>query len=333
MRDTESTWLLLLHHLPPKPLYLRAMVLRRLRKLGALPVKNSSYLLPDRPEFVEDLHWLRREIEAQGGAAWVFRTELVAGLDDAAVRDGFSKLHKTAYEELFRAASSLLGRARRLKEKSAPGTRAKLMADWKKLARTAEELDRAAFFGSPRKEEVDSIMTTLRHMLYKPSDSAPPSVDTRHLRSAVWVTRKGVKVDRIATAWLVRRFIGETCKFRFVDPASYMQKAGEIRFDMYEGEFTHQGDKCTFEVVLDTIGGDDAALRAIAEMVHDIDCKDDKFRRPETPGVAMMIDGIAARHDSDAKRLEDGFALFDSLYAQCGAATTKTPRAPSAGKR
>ena len=329
MRDSQSTWLLLLHHLPPRPLYLRAMVLRRLRKLGALPVKNSSYLLPDRPAHVEDLHWLRREIEAQGGAAWVFRTELVAGLDDAAVREGFAGLHKTEYEELFRAASALLGRARRLTEKSAPGTRAKLMADWKKLARTLEELDRAVYFSSPRKEEIDLIMTTLRHILYKPSEAAVPAAETRHLRNAVWVTRRGVKVDRIATAWLVRRFIGESCKFRFVEPASYTHKAGEVRFDMYEGEFTHQGDKCTFEVVLGSIGVNDASLRVIAEMVHDIDCKDDKFRRPETPGLAMMMDGIAARHDSDTKRLEDGFALFDSLYAQ----STKTPRAPSARKR
>jgi len=308
------------------------MVLRRLRKLGALPVKNSSYLLPDRAELVEDLHWLRREIESQGGAAWIFRAGLVAGLDDAAVREGFAALHLTAYEELFRAASALLGRARRLTVKSSPGVRAKLMADWKRLARTSEDLDRAAYFGSPRKEEIDSIMTTLRNLLYKPSGTTP-SHDTLALRSAVWVTRRGVKVDRIATAWLVRRFIGETCKFRFVEPASYTHKAGEVRFDMYEGEFTHEGDKCTFEVVLNTIGVNDAALCAIAEMVHDIDCKDDKFRRPETPGLAMMIDGIAARHDSDAKRLDDGFALFDSLYAQLSAAPTKTPRALSARTR
>jgi len=295
-------------------------------------VRNSSYLLPDRAELVEDLHWLHREIESQGGAAWIFRAGLVAGLDDAAVREGFAALHLTAYEELFRGASALLRRARRLTVRSSPGVRAKLMADWKRLARTSEDLDRAAYFGSPRKEEIDSIMTTLRNLLYKPSGTAP-SRGTLALRNAVWVTRRGVKVDRIATAWLVRRFIGETCKFRFVEPASYTHKAGEVRFDMYEGEFTHQGDKCAFEVVLNTIGVNDAALCAIAEMVHDIDCKDDKFRRPETPGLAMMIDGIAARHDSDAKRLEDGFALFDSLYAQLSAAPTKTPRALSARTR
>jgi hypothetical protein len=130
------------------------------------------------------------------------------------------------------------------------------------------------------------------------------------------VTRQGVKVDRISSSWLVRRFVDPQAEFRFVDPETYTHTDGELRFDMFEGEFTHQGDQCTFEVLLDWTGAGDAALRALAEVIHDIDLKDAKFGRPETAGVAAMIDGLVLRHADDARRLEEGAMLLDALYAR-----------------
>jgi hypothetical protein len=88
-----------------------------------------------------------------------------------------------------------------------------------------------------------------------------------------------------------------------------------VRFDMFEGEFTHEGDRCTFEVLVDRFVCDDAALRAIAEIVHDIDFKDEKFGRAEAAGIARVIRGIGSMNDDDAARVEAGAGLFDGLYA------------------
>jgi len=130
------------------------------------------------------------------------------------------------------------------------------------------------------------------------------------------VTRKGVFVDRIASAWLIRRFIDPDARFRFVDPESYRPMPSELRFDMFEGEFTHEGDRCTFETLLYRFGlENDPALIAIAEVVHDIDLKDGKFAREDAAGIERVIAGIAASNPDDAARLERGYQLFDDLYA------------------
>jgi hypothetical protein len=135
-------------------------------------------------------------------------------------------------------------------------------------------------------------------------------------RGRTWVTRRRVKVDRIASAWLIRRRIDPEARFEFVDPVGYEPHSGEIRFDMYEGEYTHQGDACTFEVLASTFVAADAVIAAIAEIVHDIDYKEPKYGRPETAGVrALLLEGICAAETSDEARLERGFPLLDILYA------------------
>ncbi len=128
------------------------------------------------------------------------------------------------------------------------------------------------------------------------------------------MTRKGVKVDRIATAWLIRRFIDPAARFLFVNENDYVPVTGQIRFDMFEGEFTHEGDLCTFEVLLVHSSRSDAALEAIAQMVHDIDVKDEKYQRPQTSGFAAMITGIAALHPTDEQRIEEGARLLEATY-------------------
>jgi hypothetical protein len=130
----------------------------------------------------------------------------------------------------------------------------------------------------------------------------------------IWVTRRGVHVDRIACAWLIRRFIDPGARFKFVSAKDYDAQPGELRFDMFKAEFTHEGDRCSFEVLLERVGLEEPALRAIAEIVHDIDLKDAKFDRDEAPGVARLITGVATASRSDEERLERGGALFDDLY-------------------
>jgi len=130
-----------------------------------------------------------------------------------------------------------------------------------------------------------------------------------------WVTREKVFVDRIASAWLIRRFIDPKAKFKFVSARGYAPRAGELRFDMFQAEYTHEGDRCTFQTLLDRFPQNDRALEAIGEIVHDIDCKDDMFNRPEKEGVARLLRSIADSAESDAERIERGGAIFDDLYA------------------
>ena len=155
---------------------------------------------------------------------------------------------------------------------------------------------------------------------FEPATSPAPA--------SVWVTRADVFVDRIASAWLIKRFIDPKATFRFVDPRQAARRLeGELRFDMQPAEFTHVGDRCTFEVLLDQFGLDDPALGAIAEVVHDIDYQDEKFGRPETAGVLMMLRGIRESEPDDEPRLERGAALLDVLYAQFTRSQNVTPGA------
>jgi hypothetical protein len=132
------------------------------------------------------------------------------------------------------------------------------------------------------------------------------------------VTREGVQVDRIASAWLIRRFIDPGARFKFVPGTGYSPQPGELRFDMFEGEFTHVGDRCTFEVLLGRARLDDPALKAIGEVIHDIDLKDAKYGREEVAGVRSLINGIAASSSDDEQRLARGSALLDDLYSSFG---------------
>ncbi len=284
-----NSWLLLLHQIPPKPPYFRAKVSRRLAQVGALPIKNSAYLLPDTEDTREDFEWICREIKTEGGAAWLFRAETLAGLSVEQIQASFRHLRDTDYEELLQAAREL---------------------DDAKLLHRFEELKKIDFFEHPSRTKIEALVAERKRVA---SDaSQPPSEFTNR----IWVTRRGVKVDRIGSAWLIRRFIDPQATFRFIDTTKHTHEESEVRFDMYEGEFTHEGNLCTFEVLVarHNLLLRYPALQPLAEMVHDIDLKDDLYRRPETSGLSRMLDGLCARTSDDNKRIEQGGQVFDSLY-------------------
>ncbi len=191
------------------------------------------------------------------------------------------------------------------------------LEDFQWLARAIEEeggeamVCEASFVFGLTDEE---IMGMLQDQSVAPADAAVPAGADRPA-GGTWVTREGVKVDRMASAWLIRRFIDPQARFKFVPPRGYQPEPGELRFDMYRGEYTHEGDRCTFETLVERFGLKDRALRAIAEIVHDIDCKDEKFGRPEAGGIRGLVQGIVAAHAADADRLVRGTALMDDLYA------------------
>jgi len=154
-----------------------------------------------------------------------------------------------------------------------------------------------------------------------------PGGGGRDLVGKVWVTRRDVHVDRIATAWLVRRFIDARARFRFIDPAREQPRPAEIGFDMVGGTFTHEGDRCTFETVLGRLGGRDRALGQVAEIVHDLDLKDGKYGRPEAAGVGQLLAGLYAAEADDEKRLARGAILFDDLHASFASGRPAGPAA------
>jgi hypothetical protein len=297
-------WLLLLHQIPPKPEYFRAKVLRRLGQVGALPLKNSAYVLPNGEDTLEDLEWICQEIEQQGGAAWLFRVEVIAGMSSEQIEDAFRQMHTPEYENLIQQGRALL--------QQTASTPDETLAAYRRLLRRNQQLRRVDFFECPLRQELEQLMSDIERQIH-----AGEARDARTVLPAsgrVWVTRKGVRVDRIASAWLIRRFIDPQAIFRFVDPGAYSHQAEEVRFDMFEGEFTHQGDSCTFEVLIAVNNFSDAALVAVAEMVHDIDLKDDRYQRAETAGLARLIDGLCSQTPTDELRLERGASIFDSLY-------------------
>jgi hypothetical protein len=120
------------------------------------------------------------------------------------------------------------------------------------------------------------------------------------------------------TAWLIRRFIDPEAQFKFVPPRGYEPEPGELRFDMFAAEFTHEGDRCSFEVLLARSGLKEPGLGEIGEIVHDIDVKDGKFGREEAAGLKMLITGICADTTEDEERLSRGARLFDDLFAVFG---------------
>jgi hypothetical protein len=312
------SWLLLIHQLPPKPAYLRVKIWRRLQGLGAISLKNSVYVLPAGEQALEDFQWLLREIEEGGGEGTICEANLVDGLGDQEVRGLFDAARDADYAEI---ANELRAAAAEVQGGKAAATerRPEATAQLARLRRRYAELSEIDFFGATGRLTVDGLLTELEHELAdatgeEDAEEAEVKAVPEDLTGKIWVTRSGVHVDRMACAWLIRHFIDPEARFKFVSAKDYAARPGELRFDMFQGEFTHEGDKCSFEVLLERLDLNDQALRAVAEIVHDIDLKDGKFGRGEAAGIAHVIAGICASQKDDLARIERGAAVFADTY-------------------
>jgi hypothetical protein len=294
--DSPANWLLLIHQLPPKPDYLRVKLRRRLQRIGAVPVKRTVYALPVNDAAREDFEWLAREIASDGGEATLCEATFLDPETDRRLVDASRTASATAYDEI--AAASRGGSS---------------AADHDRLTRRFHEVVASDRFSADGRADAEVALAALATRLSQPGvPVAPPDKPL----GRTWVTRAAVYVDRIASAWLIRRFIDPEARFRCVAPKQYHPEPDDLRFDMYDGEFTHDGDLCTFETLCRHFALADPPLRAIGAIVHDIDCKDDKFSRDETPGVQLVLDGIVHASKDDAERLARGATLFDDLYTQ-----------------
>ncbi|MER9210472.1 chromate resistance protein [Mesorhizobium sp. M0663] len=311
---TEQRWLLLIHQLPTKPAYFRVKIWRRLQGIGAVAVKSTVYALPADAETQEDFEWLLKEIIDGGGEAMVCEARLIDGLTDAQVRALFDAARDTDYADIAKAARDLTAA---IDSDKTEDRRADARAQLGRMRKRLADLVTIDFFGASGRLTVEGLIAELEAQLIedKAMTKEPMKADEpSELKGRTWVTRRDVHVDRIACSWLIRRFIDADATIRFVAGKGYVPKEGELRFDMFEGEITHEGDRCSFEVLLARTAISDPALQAVAEVVHDIDLKDGKFGREETTGIASLIAGITMANAGDEQRIAEGASVFDNLY-------------------
>ena len=293
MQTEPTTWLLLIHQVPNSPPYLRVKMWRRLQKIGAVPVKNAVYVLPRSEQTLEDFHWVAREILEGGGDASVCEATFIEGITNSEVTALFQGARESDYTELLSEIKQA-GEELRAASKEADGWVSGMVRRVARLRQRLNEIQNIDFFPAAGGKQAEALLSEMEAKIR----SAPlrkVQQQTGTYSGRTWVTRKGVHVDRIASAWLIRRFIDSDARFKFVVARGYRSEPGEIRFDMFDADFTHEGDLCTFEVLIERSDISDRALRPIAEIVHDIDLKDTKFR-------AGRNAGHRPRHQLDLQR-------------------------------
>lgn len=315
----EGKWLLLIHQIPPKPGYLRVKIWRRLQSLGAVAIKNSVYVIPRNEQTLEDFQWVLREIIESGAEASLCAASFIDGLKDEQVEQLFQRARESDYVQIINEARETLDSASSIKSvthediSSMEGSLARL----KKRYLTVSRID---FFGARGADESLKLLEKIEELVTekrldsKSEHQRLDSYDVKSFQDRTWVTRKGVYIDRMASAWLIKRFIDPKASFRFVTERTYRPRENEIRFDMFNGEFTHEGDKCTFEVLVERFSINDKAITELAKIIHDLDLKVTPFRQVESSGILALIDGMVASVKSDDLRIERGANFFNDLY-------------------
>lgn len=206
------------------------------------------------------------------------------------------------------AAAPWLDEARALSAAVAQG-QAVADAQVARVRRGVSEVAALDWFGSA------AVLEALR-LCQELASPRPPggTLDREEWRGRTWATRAAVKVDRMACAWAIRRFIDPEARFRFV-AAPDAPEADDVRFDMFDAAFGHEDGGCSLETLIRRFGLDAPGLQPLAELVHDADCKDGRFGRAELAGLVLAVDGIAATTTDDLERVVRASVLFDAWLA------------------
>ncbi len=328
-------WLILVHQLPSHPSNLRVRTWRRLQQLGALAVKQAVYVLPDSPGAREDFEWLKAEIRGAGGEASVFVADSVDTWSEDELVQEFRRSRQEAYQKFSREVEKALKRidsSQRPRSGRAPAAR-RMLAAFQERFRSIESVD---FFGSAGRDRVATLLAQFEERTSKGAAGAAAQqsskADRQAYRRRVWVTRPRPGVDRMASAWLIRRFIDPEARFGFVADLKAAPRDA-VPFDMFGVELTHRGDHCTFETLCAVFGIEDAAVKRIAAIVHDLDLKDGRFGAPEGPAIAMIIEGLSLAHADDDVLLAEGMMLCEALYRSADHSLRPSRPRAMAGKK
>jgi hypothetical protein len=309
-----ARWVLFMPAIPAKPASVRVKIWRRLQAIGAVGLRGSLYALPNREECVEVFEWVSRELRELGGQASICEGRFLDASTDDEIERRLIEARNADYAEIAVEARQL---AKQLEAKRvAPDRLGAITDQHAKLVRRLGEVTAIDFLHASGREVVEGLLAAVARALPRDGSAAREPLEVIARPSgATWVTRTGVHVDRIASAWLIRRFIDPGAKLKFVPAKGHAPRPGELRFDMFEAEFTHVGDRCTFEVLVERMGLRDPALTAIGEIIHDLDLRDDKFGRDEAAGIRSAIDGICTVARDDEQRIAAASPMLDGLYS------------------
>jgi hypothetical protein len=299
----DRAWLLLLFSLPATHKTARVAIWRKLQKSGAIQIKTSTYLLPDTPAQYELFQWLAKQVTDYGGDSTLIRAQQIEGLSDAKIMGLFNAARDSDYAAISDAARKLAQRTKR--EKGFADELEKM----KKAVRGIRDID---FFDAPKAHVAAAHLDRLENTSRSKTRTAAP-LQPKQFQGRIWVTRPRPEIDRVGSAWLIRRFIDKKPTFKFAAHGDSIRNG--IPFDYPDGEFSHHGEECTFETLLARFAIADKALRKIGEMVHDADLGDEKFQRPECLGLDRVLKGWAKRELPDDEIISQGGACFDGLYA------------------
>jgi hypothetical protein len=298
-KSALSPWLLLVFSLPRKGASLRVTVWRKLQRYGSLPLGNSGYLLPNTGDNREKFEWIATAIRGTNGEASVLEVQAIDDYSKPKLIKRFSDARSHEYRELL----NLLSRTSTNSIKS-PIRIARLRQRFLDIV----SID---FFGSPLREQVDRALTAMQQPRIEIT-ARLDRVTKSAYRSRNWVTRPRPGVDRVMSAWLIRKFIDPKARFFFAGAGQSLKNA--VPFDMYEGGFGHRGDDCTFETLTKAFGILDKRVAVMGQIVHDADLFDEKFGRKEGFGVDEVMKGWARQKLSDQELLERGIQLAQGLY-------------------
>lgn len=323
----QFNWLIFFYSLPSKPVAARMNVWRRLSKAGALHFKGSAYLLPGNDEHLETLTWLAQEIEDSGGMVDVVGVNRTQQMSDGDLRELFSRARSESYLSLAPDLESLERTIFQFDGPPAPGVNKKLAGRIRKLKARHREIAEVDFFNSgtgsgllERLHDLESRLASLNSKGAGANGQTGKSKiafhQTSNYQSRYWVTRPRPFVDRMASAWLISRFIDPEAQFGFVSGKDQTDSSQEsVGFDLPGGEFSHVGDKCSFEVLIRAFGLKGKALGNLAKIVHQLDLGDGKYDPPQAKGVEEILRGIQKSAKDDREALEKGMAVFEMLYA------------------
>ena len=297
-------WLLLLLRLPATHTAERVSIWRKFKKSGAIQIQTSTYVLPDEPARYESFQWLTQHIRDAGGDATLVRAREIEGLPNERLIALFNVARAKEY-----AAVRELARALSETRKRKPNFAEKL----ERIRKQFREIRTTDFFNCPKAQDVEMLLRKLEQAPAGALNS--PKIDRKDFRGRVWVTRPRPEIDRVGSAWLIRKFIDPKARFIF---ANKRTNERAVSFDMLDGDFSHQGDDCTFETLVKQFRIEDRAIRKIAEMIHDADLGDDKFQRNECIGIDRVLKGWGREGIRDQEILRRGFQCFDALYSFLG---------------
>lgn len=290
----------------------RVTLWRRLKRYGAISPTGSVYVLPANEECIEAFQWLAQEIRQAQGEALVMHVPQFASLTDAQVMGLFNEARQAEYEEIEAQAVVLEQQL----DEGAEATAVRPTLE--KLQKQQTDIARIDYFHCAKGAAVAAQLSRLAQRLL-PGELAEPEVAAAALvdyQGKKWVTRPRPHVDRLACAWLIRRYIDTQAVIRY----SPRPQADEIAYDIEGSRFGHIGNLCTFETMLRAFDLDEAGLLLLAEIVHEIDLRDGRYLRPEVAGVDVLLKGWLLLDLSDKELEARGLVLFDGLLAALSSA-------------